>query len=242
MITKLQNLYELQLLDDQLDELAELRGDLPAAVNELKEQMQVIKNQMDSKIEEKENSLALREKNEEEVELLENNLKKFKAQLYQVRNNKEYDALTKEIDHSEDKIKTLENDNVALEELVEKLKIEIEELTPELEEFQLQLDEKEEELKTIVKANEREESKFQVDRDKIVEKIKRNDYNTYMRIRKARHGKAVATVERAACAGCHNVVPPQRQIEIRQNKRIYTCEFCGRILISKEVSDNVKGS
>ena len=70
--------------------------------------------------------------------------------------------------------------------------------------------------------------------------VKKNDYNTYMRIRKAKGGSAVAIVNRGACSGCHNVVPPQRQIEIRANKRLFICESCGRLLISSQIADSVK--
>ena len=102
--------------------------------------------------------------------------------------------------------------------------------------------EKEAELKQIVKANEREEAKLKDKRDKIAAKVKKPDYSTYMRIRKALNGKAVATITRSACTGCHNVVPPQRQIEIKQSKRIFSCESCGRILISPDVAEEVEKS
>ena len=240
MINKLTTLYELQQIDDQLDELEELRGDLPYAVNELKGQMQLLEDQIKSKEEEKTNSLARREQNDEEKEILDKNLTKFKSQLYNVRNNKEYDALTKEIDHSESEINRFEEENLSLEDLVERLKMDIEEISPQLEYLQKQLDEKEQDLKQIIKANEKEEVKLREKRDKIADQIRKNDYNVYMRIRKARNGKAVVTVERSACSGCHNVVPPQRQIEIRQSRRLFTCEFCGRILISKEIADSFK--
>lgn len=238
MQERLSVLYELQLIDDQLDELEELRGDLPAAVNELTSQIQSIEGQIEAKENEKKLSIDKRKQNDEEVERLTANLKKFKSQLYQVRNNKEYDALTKEIDHTESQITKLENESIALEDLVEKLKNEIKEIEPQLKTLSEELKEKEAELKQIVKANEREEAKLKDKRDKIAARVKKPDYTTYMRIRKALNGKAVATVIRSACSGCHNVVPPQRQIEIKQNKRIFSCESCGRILVSQEISDD----
>lgn len=239
MIERLKSLYELQLIDDQLDELEELRGDLPAAVNDLKGQMETVKEQIDEKETQKEESLKKRKQNENDVEDLKESLKKFKAQLYQVRNNKEYDALTKEIDHTEEEIDRLESENLALEDLIETLKMDIDELTPEIDSLKNELKEKEEELKQIIKANEKEEAKLQDKRHKASSKVKKPDYNTYMRIRKALDGQAVATINRAACSGCHNVVPPQRQLEIRQNKRIYSCESCGRILVSADVADEI---
>jgi len=240
LIERLSTLYELQLLDNQLDELEELRGDLPAAVNELKAQIQNLKEQMDSKEDEKKKSLNKRKLNDDDVDRMKANLKKFKSQLYQVRNNKEYDALTKEIDHSEEQITKLDAESAALEDLVQKLKGEIGEIEPQLDALNKELKEKETELKQIIKANEREEARLMDKREKVKVKVKKPDYNTYMRIRKALNGKAVVTLSRSACSGCHNVVPPQRQIEIRANKKVYSCESCGRILVSPEVAEEVE--
>ncbi|KAF0148740.1 MAG: zinc ribbon domain protein [Ignavibacteria bacterium] len=240
MVERLSTLFELQLIDNHLDELEELRGDLPAAVNELKYQIKSLEQQVEAKEEEKNNSLEKRKQNDEDVERLSNNLKRFKAQLYQVRNNKEYDALTKEIDHAEEQIGKFEAETKALEELSQKLKIEIKDVEPQLEKFNEELKEKEAELKQIIKANEREEARLKDKREKVASKVKKPDYNTYMRIRKALGGKAVAFISRAACSGCHNVVPPQRQIEIKSNKRIFSCESCGRILIGQEVAEEVE--
>ena len=127
-----------------------------------------------------------------------------------------------------------------VEDIVEQLKMDIKEIEPQLEKLQEDLKEKETELKKIIKANEREEAKLQDKREKVVKKVRKSDYNTYMRIRKARSGKAIATVSRGACTGCHNVVPPQRQIEIRQSKRLYTCESCGRLLVAADIADDVE--
>jgi hypothetical protein len=239
LINRLTTLYELQLIDDQLDILEELRGDLPLTVNELNSQIQGIQDQIDAKETEKKESLETRKKNDEEVERLNTGLKKFKAQLYQVRNNKEYDALTKEIDHSEENVEKLETENIELEDRAEQLKQQIQEMSPQLIVLRDELKIKEDELKKIIKANEREEAKLNEKREKIAAQVRKSDYNTYMRIRKACGGKAMVTINRSACSGCHNVVPPQRQLEIRQNKRLYTCESCGRLLVSPNIAEEV---
>jgi len=240
LLERLTVLYELQLIDDQLDQLEELRGDLPAAVNELTAQIETIQEQIRTKETEKEDSLKKRRENDDEIERLRGNLKKFKSQLYQVRNNKEYDALTKEIDHAEELIKKLEEENTSLENLIEKLKNEINEVKPQLDTLNEELKVKEAELKQIIKANEREEIKLKEIREKTAARVRKPDYNTYMRIRKALGGKAIATINRAACTGCHNIIPPQRQLEIKQNKRLYSCESCGRIIVSAEVAEEAK--
>jgi len=92
------------------------------------------------------------------------------------------------------------------------------------------------ELKKIIKENEIEEAKLREKREKIASQVKKADYSVYMRIRKALKGKAIVTINRSACSGCHNIIPSQRQIELRQNRRLFTCESCGRILVSPEVS------
>ena len=104
MYNRLKVLYQLQLIDDHLDRLEELRGDLPNMVRTLENQIDELKTEIKNKITEQEESVEKRAQNEEEIEKLKESQKKFKAQLYQVRNNKEYDALTKEIDHSEEQI------------------------------------------------------------------------------------------------------------------------------------------
>lgn len=240
MIQRLTTLYELQLIDDLLDELEEQRGDLPLAVNELNSQIKVFTDQIDNRENEKEEALKKRNENDSELVRLKDNLTKFKSQLYQVRNNKEYDALTKEIDSSEEKTSKLEEENVALEERIEQIKVEIQDIKPEVEKLHQEREIKETELKKIIKTNEKEEVNYTDKRAEVAAKVRKSDYNTYMRIRKALNGKAVVTTSRAACTGCHNVVPPQRQLEIRQNKRIYTCESCGRMLVSPEIAEEVE--
>lgn len=240
MINRLKILYELQQIDNQLDELEELRGDLPNTVNELSGRIQGLKKQIQEKEQEQKSSIQKRMDNENEIERLKASQKKFKSQLYNVRNNKEYDALTKEIDHTDEQIIKLEAEDKALEELIQKLKIDISDIAPQLETFQSDLKLKEADLKEIIKANEKEEVKLRQKRTEIESQTKKPDYSAYMRIRKAKGGMAVATIKRMACSGCHNVVPPQRQLEIRQNRRLYNCEYCGRILVSVEVAGSVE--
>jgi uncharacterized protein len=237
LINRLKTLYELQILDDQLDELEEQRGDLPIAVESLQNRINNLKEEIESKEKEKTESLEKRQENEEEVEKLRTNQKKFKAQLYQVRNNKEYDALTKEIDHSEEEITRLEEENNRLADLNKKLADEIESIKPQLDEFKDELKIKEADLKEIVKANEKEENKLRLKRKEVEDQVKKPDYSAYMRIRKAKKGKAVVTIRRSACSGCHNIVPSQRQLELRRNNRLFFCEYCGRILVSPEVAE-----
>jgi len=238
LYNRLKILYTFQLIDDQLDELEELRGDLPNAVRELEDQINNSKEDISAKEKEQKDSLKKREENEGEIEKQLENQKKFKAQLYQVRNNKEYDALTKEIDHTDDMVGKLEAENDGLADLSKSLTQQIEEFKPKLFELKDELKTKEADLKEIIKANEKEETKLRKERKKIEEEVKKPDLSAYTRIRKAKRGKAVSTIKRSACSGCHNIVPSQRQLEIRRNNRLFYCEYCGRILVSTEIAES----
>jgi len=239
LYNRLKVLYQLQQIDNQLDELEELRGDLPNMVRELDEKIKSFVGDIEVKEKEQKDSIKSRDENEDEIEKLKENQKKFKAQLYQVRNNKEYDALTKEIDHTEEQINKLDTENNSLADKSKSLSQEIEDITPRLDELNKELKEKEADLKEIIKANEREESKLLKERKQIEGEVKKNDLSAYMRIRKAKKGLAVATIKRSACSGCHNIVPSQRQLEVRKNDRLFFCEYCGRILVSSEISEDV---
>jgi len=240
LYNRLKVLYQLQQIDNQLDELEDLRGDLPNMVRELEEKINSFIGDIDAKEKEQKDSITKRGDNEDEIEKLKENQKKFKAQLYQVRNNKEYDALTKEIDHTEEQINKLEAENNSLADRSKVLTLEMEEIAPKLDELNQELKVKEADLKEIIKANEREESKLLEERKKLESEVKKNDLSAYMRIRKAKKGLAVATIKRSACSGCHNIVPSQRQLEIRRNNRLFFCEYCGRILVSSEIAEDAE--
>ena len=124
----------------------------------------------------------------------------YESQLYQVRNNKEYDALTKEIDHTEGQIKKLEIENDQLADLSKRLTEQIEEIKPTLKELKIELKAKEADLKEIIKVNEKEETKLRKERKEIEAEVRKQDNSAYKRIRKAKKGKAVATIKRSACS------------------------------------------
>jgi uncharacterized protein len=236
---RLRSLYKLQLIDDQLDELEALRGDLPATVSDLELRISQLRSGYDAKKEEKEESTQKRETNLKDMETMLENQKSYKARLYSVRNNKEYDSLTKAIDQVDEEIRKKEAENEALVEKESKLQEDIESVEPLLLELETELKEKQEDLKVIIKANEREENKIREDRAVVEVKIKKPDYAKYLQIRKAKNGKGVVTIRRNACSGCHNVIPSQRQLDIRKKDRIYTCDSCGRMIVPTDVADSL---
>ena len=137
-------------------------------------------------------------------------------------------------------MKKLETENDGLADTSQTLTQEVEEIKIKLEELKKELTEKEADLKEIVKANAKEETKLNNERKKLEGEVKKPDLSAYMRIRKAKRGKAVSTIKRSACSGCHNIVPSQRQLEIRRNNRLFFCEYCGRILVSSEIAEEVE--
>jgi len=229
-------LYRLQRVDSSLDDLEDMKGDLPEAVATLQTEVDrlngLIKTQQDIVT----SSVVARDKADVDILEFKEKLEKYKKQQYEVRSNKEYDALTKEIDFATESIKTLQKQFETLESAMTAAKAEIETLTKQLEEQQAILNERKAELAEVSKANEDEELGLKHQREKIVVRLKADTLSRYDRIRKARNGKAVVPVKRNSCGGCHNRIPPQRLLEIRTQDKIFMCEHCGRILISAELA------
>ncbi|HOM65939.1 MAG TPA: C4-type zinc ribbon domain-containing protein [Ignavibacteriales bacterium] len=243
MITRLKNLYHLQLIDNELDKLEEFRGDLPQKINELEAEVNSLKYQIEEKKLLKERSKKKINDNENEIEELKENQKKYKSQLTTVRTNREYDALTKQIDAAEDKITALTNEISTLENTIETLKSEIAELTKEFENKQAEISEAQANLNNIVEEYSKEEARLLKLREEVLKSVHKGDLSLYSRIRKSKGGLAISTVVGGACSGCYNKIPSQKLTEIRINtRRMFTCEQCGRIIVSADLADEVKSN
>jgi len=229
-------LYRLQLVDSSLDDLEEMKGDLPEAVRKLQSEADRLRGLIKEKQDLATASVIGRDKADVDILEFKEKLEKYKAQQYEVRSNKEYDALTKEIDFSTEAIKNLQKQFEGLENTMASAKTEIETLTKQLEELTVQLDEKQAELAEVSKANEDEELQLKHQREKIVVRLKSDTLSRYDRIRKGRNGQAVVPVRRNSCGGCHNKIPPQRLLELRTQSKMFMCEHCGRIIISAELA------
>lgn len=235
MENKLRYLYALQMVDLKLDELEELKGDLPDIVNQLSERIESLKaksKELESNF--KTNKIKSDEADTEIIDLTEK-VEKYKKQQYQVKNNKQYDALTREVENAEKMIEQLTKDidvfdgnSLNAKEESQRVKDELKELVDELKDRQKELDE-------VTEENEEEELKFKHEREKLIVRINKEDRQLYERIRKAKNGTAVVAVKRNACSGCYNSVPPQKMVELRQNEKLFTCEHCGRILVSDKI-------
>jgi uncharacterized protein len=237
---RLRSLYLLQLVDSNLDELQEMKGDLPQIVAELSE---TVKNKLANKKEFEDilkKSIIIRDQTDIDILSLKAKIEKYKTQQFQVKTNKQYDMLAREIDLSQEKITKLQRDMEIIEGKAMLAKEDAEKLIPELETLQTELANRKKELALVNKEHEDEELKLKHQREKIVNKISKTDYQMYSRIRKAEDGRAIVAVERTSCGGCFNRVTPQRVLELRKNAALIACERCGRILVSDEIVESTK--
>ncbi|MGC8594756.1 MAG: zinc ribbon domain-containing protein [Candidatus Kryptoniota bacterium] len=236
MKDKLKTLYQLQQVDLKLDGLLEERGDLPAEVSDLETKISTLK----SSIKENEEFLkraAVRKKEiDKELDDVRKRIDKYTDMRIKVRTNREYDALSKQIDSAKDKLQMLHKE---LEELQAKEVIsgrDLESLKKDLDDQQKTYAGKKAELDDLVSLTRDEEKKYRREREKFAQKIDRQTLSRYEMIRRATKGKAIVpVVRRNACGGCYNVLPPQRLLELRQMTKIFTCDHCGRILVPNEI-------
>jgi len=224
-------LIELQEIDSKLDNLNEERGDLPQVVNNLKTAQEDKKQLMDSqkelikklRLEEKEKSL--------ELESLKTQLKKYEDQLYMVKTNKEYDAIASETENVKKKIDAIENRILEISEHMDKYAESNKQYEKDLSVIATELKENDAELQKKIGASAEEENLLLQERQIVKKKLTSQQINSYERIRAAKKGKAVAYCNGGICSGCYTFIPPQRVVEIRAMKKIFTCESCGRILV-----------
>jgi len=224
-------LITLQEIDSRFDELQLQKGDLPLMIEEaekkLKEKLKQ-KNELNEKISKGESD---RQMFQSEIEASKEKLAKYEEQLYQVKTNKEYDAISLEIDTKKTEINELENKILqSLEEEEETKKI-LDELTKDIEKIEQKLIEYKNELEEIINHTKNEEARLKHEREKIIREIEPRFLRQYERIRKAKSGLSVVPIKRNSCGGCYSTIPPQRIIQIRELDRLYTCEYCGRILV-----------
>ena len=224
-------LIDLQKIDSKYDVLQLQKGDLPFMIEETESDL---KSKISRKQDLEENikkGEADRRMFQMEIEAGNEKLKQYEEQLYRVQTNKEYDAISLEIDTKKMEIKELENKILQSLEDEEDLKRNIEEIDGDLKKLEEQLTEYRTELSEIMEHTEAEEARLAKKRQSIVTEIDRRYQNQYDRIRKAKGGLAVVPIKKNSCGGCFSAVPPQKIVEIREMNRLFTCEYCGRILI-----------
>ena len=235
---KLQNLYELQRINTEIDKIKTLRGELPLEVQDLEDEIAGLETRIENlKVElgELDKTSSTRKM---DIKKAEEAIKKYSEQLDNVRNNREYDALSKEIEFQkleielqEKRIREAQKAKAEKEALMEESKKRYEDKVSDLEA-------KKGELNDIINETHKDEESLQTKSEELAATIDERLLTAYRRIRSnARNGLAVVTVDRDACGGCFNKIPPQRQLDIRSRKKIIVCEYCGRILIDKYICD-----
>ncbi len=232
---KLKALYDLQQVDTDIDKIKILRGELPLEVQDLEDEIEGLETRV-SNIETEAKTLqdAISKKNNE-ITSAQSMIKKYEEQQNNVRNNREYDSLSKEIEFQTLEIELAEKRKKEFSEQVEEKEVLITDSTVILDERKDDLNTKKSELDEIIADTRKEEEILDKKRDNIENLIEPRLYTAYEKIRNnARNGLAVVTVERDACGGCFNKIPPQRQLDIASRKKIIVCEYCGRILVNTD--------
>ena len=235
---KLKALHDLQQVVSEIDKIRTLRGELPLEVQDLEDEIEGLETRLNNlDLETKNtNDAVLSKKNEiKEAELLIN---KYVTQQSNVRNNREYDSLSKEIEFQkleielcEKRIKEFSAELNSKKGLVESSRTLFEDRGKDLESKKSELDE-------IINETKVEEEKLIKKSETIKKKVEERLLTAFERIRtNARNGLAVVSVNRSACGGCFNKIPPQRQVDIRLRKKVIVCEYCGRILVDDEIGE-----
>ncbi|MFO8002053.1 MAG: C4-type zinc ribbon domain-containing protein [Marinilabilia sp.] len=233
---RLRALYNLQKVMTEIDKLRTLRGELPLEVQDLEDEVEGLEtriNNLNAEIKNLNNNIQEKKNGIKEADML---IKKYESQQSNVRNNREFESLNKEIEYQnlekelcKKRIKEFEIEMNAKQEAVSNSQALLEERKSDLES-------KRKELDNIVSDTQEDEEKLKQKAKETEKDIDDRLLTAFKRIRKnARNGLAVVTVERDACGGCFNKIPPQRQLDIQSRKKVIVCEYCGRILVDSEL-------
>ena len=228
---KLEALIKLQSIDSKINDIKKIRGVLPDEVMDLEDEIAGYQTRMNRQNDDLKEYDALISSKRTAIKDAERLISKYEEQQMNVRNNREYDAITKEMELQKLEIQILEKKIKESYGKIETKKGEVAETKSLLDEKLLDLTAKKEELTLITSESEEDERKLNKSRKTATKNVDERLFNSYDRIRtNMRNGLAVVSVKRGACGGCFNVVPPQKQAEIREKKKIIVCEHCGRIL------------
>ena len=235
---KLRALYQLQLIDSQIDRIRITRGELPMEVSDLEDEVAGLETRINNYSEEVKSMEEQIKNRKNTIKDAQTLIKKYQTQQNSVKNNREFDSLNKEIEYQqleiqlcEKRIKEYTAELAAKKQILEASEKTLEERTGDLQN-------KKNELDSIIAETEKEEAELSAESNKSSDIIEERLLIAYKRIRNnARNGLAVVSITRDACGGCFNKIPPQRQLDIRQRKKVIVCEHCGRILVDANILD-----
>ena len=234
---KLKTLFQLQTTLSHIDEKRAVRGELPLEVEDLENELEGLSVRMDKLNKEIKDLKDAISKRTADIEEAKASVERYKQQLNDVKNNREYDTLTKEIEFQELEIelcgkKIREAEQRILDRQADKEKVDM-----LIEDRERDLDDKRSELDEIMLETREEEDLLKIKAKDLELKIETRLLQSFKRIRKnARNGLGIVYVNRDACGGCFNQIPPQRQLDVKMHKKIIVCEHCGRILIDPELA------
>ena len=235
MYEKIMALYELQKIDSQIDEINKVKGELPLEVEDLEDEIAGLNTRIEKVNAEIEELNTLTKQRRREIDQAQIQIAKYNEQLTNIRNNREFDAITKEIEFQELEIAHAEKRLKEYAGVIKAKKLTLEQTEQVIAERMIDLTAKKTELDGIESETAEPVNELMAQAEKAKVKIDERLLTAYNRIRsKVRNGLAVVTVQRDACSGCFNRIPPQRQVEVRQGKKLIVCEYCGRILVPEE--------
>ena len=234
---KLKNLYALQTMLSEIDKIKTLRGELPLEVQDLEDEIEGLTTRIEkinNEIVELKRQISERNGN---IEVNKANIERYKTQMDSVRNNREYDNLTKQIEYAELDNQLNEKKINEAKTLMDAKNTEVINCNEQVNDRRTDLDIKKSELDEIVSETKAEEDKLREKAKNLELTIEPRLLSAFKRIRKnSRNGLGIVYVQRDACGGCFNKIPPQRQLDIRMRKKIIVCEYCGRIMIDPELA------
>ncbi len=240
---KLKAVLELQKVDSEIDRIQNLKGELPLIVSDLEDEMAGLNTRvgrLEDEIENIENTITERREAKKKAKA---NIEKYEEQSNDVKNKREFDAINKEIESAELEIlhidKMIREENGRLNELRESTN----EILEKIDQVSQELANKSQELDEIERETNKEEAKLSKESDTLKEQVESRILRAYQNLRKNfKNGLAVVPVERESCGGCYNQIPPQKQVDIGMHKKIVVCEHCGRILVDKELHEEIIGT
>ena len=234
---KLKNLYQLQTTLSEIDKIKTLRGELPLEVQDLEDEVEGLKTRIKKQEEDVEAFKADIAERHEKIKAAQEAIARYKQQLDSVKNNREFDMLNKEIEFQELEVQLQEKKINEAKKAIDERHSSMESSNAIINERMEDLTAKRTELEDIVTETKAEEEKLREKSKSLELLIEPRLLGAFKRIRKnSRNGLGIVYVQRDACGGCFNKIPPQRQLDIRMHKKVIVCEYCGRILVDPELA------
>lgn len=234
---RLKTLYLLQTTLSAIDEKRALRGELPLEVQDLEDEIEGLSTRIEkiqNEVKDYEQAVTMKRG---EIETAKASVERYKQQLNEVKNNREYDTLSKEIEFQSLEIELCNKKIKEASVKIEEKKVELAQNQEVIDDRRQALEVKKGELEEIMEETRAEEEKLKQRVKELEAKIETRLLTSFKRIRKnARNGLGIVYVQRDACGGCFNKIPPQRQLDIKMHKKIIVCEYCGRILVDPELA------